>query len=51
MNWWFTLISAVMGAMACSALHLTLVEYITVLVITNMIWSVICHYKNWFLDI
>ena len=51
MNMFYTFISAVVGAIGASALQLTIMEYVIVLVVTNMIWSVICHYKNWFLDI
>ena len=51
MNLAFTFLSAVVGSLCCAALNLTLVQYVLILVVTNMIWSMICHYKNWFTDI
>ena len=51
MNIKFTILSAVVGSIFGMFFGLNLLQYMLVLIMTNMIWSVICHYNDWFLDI
>ena len=51
MNIKFTILSAIVGSVLCMFFNLNIMQSMLVLIMTNMIWSVICHYNDWFLDI
>ena len=51
MNIKFTILSAIVGSVLCMFFNLNILQYMLVLIMTNMIWSVICHDNAGFLDI
>jgi hypothetical protein len=51
MNTMFMLCCTLVATVVCFNYNIGFVQYVIALIITNLIWMLICHYKNWFEDI